>query len=491
MTRKRALFILLILFIILGFGLGAYGFLVPGALPGWLWKPLTVLSSLGALVTALNAAKLIFFGGKTLGELWRETAPGPPPGAPCQAPRPLDEFVGREDEIRRLERALKPGTRAAITGVVGMGGIGKTELAKIVAHRVAGRYRDGVLWADCGDERLTDVADRWATAYGVERLPGDDLPAKAANWRGLISDKEALMVFDNVQPDQEVEPLFPARGRSTVLITTRHAHHPALQGVDPLRLDQFTPAEARALAERVLGREAARAQRAEADHLFELVSYLPLAVSIALHTAHEKGWTLAELNRALGAAGALKALDEPGLRKSLRATFQTAWDSLPDDLQRAFAVLAVFNQGPSFDTRAMAAVLEVEEQDARGLLHRLDGRSLLTQTGDGRWRLHPLLREFVADKLPADDPAWGRMAAHYVEVAGAAQALIYAGARRSCAAWPSSTWSGPTSGPARPGPRKMPIKTNGLLSYVTSIQPGVTTFFLFGNIHVSGLHGWR
>jgi hypothetical protein len=485
MTRKRALFILALVLIPPTLGLA-----VATAL-GWLrfeWSLRGVGTTFGAYIGWIT----ILAGIAQVMGLWpRRQVEAPRPGAPCQAPRPLDEFVGRTDEIRRLERALKPGARAAITGVVGMGGIGKTELAKIVAHRVAGRYRDGVLWADCGDERLTDVADRWATAYGVERLPGDDLPAKAANWRGLISDKEALMVFDNVQPDQEVEPLFPARGRSTVLITTRHAHHPALQGVDPLRLDQFTPAEARALAERVLGREAARAQRAEADHLFELVSYLPLAVSIALHTAHEKGWTLAELNRALGAAGALKALDEPGLRKSLRATFQTAWDSLPDDLQRAFAVLAVFNQGPSFDTRAMAAVLEVEEQDARGLLHRLAGRSLLTQTGDGRWRLHPLLREFVADKLPADDPAWGRMAAHYVEVAGAAQALIYAGARRSCAAWPSSTWSGPTSGPARPGPRKMPIKTNGLLSYVTSIQPGVTTFFLFGNIHVSGLHGWR
>jgi hypothetical protein len=316
MTRKRALFILVIVLIILSFGLGAYGFLVPGRLPGWLWKPLTVLGSLGALVTALNAAKLIFFGGKTLGELWRETAPGPPPGAPCQAPRPLDDFVGREDEIRRLERALKPGARAAITGVVGMGGIGKTELAKIVAHQVAGRYRNGVLWADCGDERLTDVADRWATAYGVERLPGDDLPAKAANWRGLLSAKEALLVFDNVQPDQEVEPLFPAKGRSTVLITTRHAQHPALRSVDSLRLDQFIPAEAMALAERVLGREATRVQQAEADHLFELVGYLPLAVSIALHTAHEKGWVLAELNRTLEAAGALKAWMSRGCKRA-------------------------------------------------------------------------------------------------------------------------------------------------------------------------------
>jgi len=261
--------------------------------------------------------------------------------------------VGRKDATERLTHALKPGARAAITGVVGMGGIGKTELAKVVAHRVARRYRDGVLWADCGDERLTDVADRWAHALepSMEKLSGDDFPAKAASWRGLISGREALLIFDNVQPGQEIEPLFPPPGsRSTVLITTRHADHPALRGIEPLRLDQFTPAEAMDLAERVLGREAARAQRDEAQRLFELVGYLPLAVSIALSLAKANGWKLSELSQKLEQAGAIRVLKDPDRERSLRATFRTAWENLSDELQRAFACLAVFNQGPSFDT---------------------------------------------------------------------------------------------------------------------------------------------
>jgi len=365
--------------------------------------------------------------------LTSETSGEPqPPERPglCQAPSPIPDFVGRKDATERLTHALKPGARAAITGVVGMGGIGKTELAKVVAHRVARRYRDGVLWADCGDERLTDVADRWAHALepSMEKLSGDDFPAKAASWRGLISGREALLIFDNVQPGQEIEPLFPPPGsRSTVLITTRHADHPALRGIEPLRLDQFTPAEAMDLAERVLGREAARAQRDEAQRLFELVGYLPLAVSIALSLAKANGWKLSELSQKLEQAGAIRVLKDPDRERSLRATFRTAWENLSDELQRAFACLAVFNQGPSFDTWAMADVLDAEEREARALLNRLAGRSLLTPVGDGRWSLHPLLREFAAEKLPAEDVAWGRMAAHYAQVARVANELYKQG----------------------------------------------------------------
>ena len=93
------------------------------------------------------------------------------------APRPLAEFVGRVDILDRLTKTLKPGSKLGITGVVGMGGVGKTELAKVAAYRVARRFADGVLWADCAEQSLTTIADQWAAQYG-EQLSGDDEKAR-------------------------------------------------------------------------------------------------------------------------------------------------------------------------------------------------------------------------------------------------------------------------------------------------------------------------
>ncbi len=358
---------------------------------------------------------------------WARMLAAAAPPTPYLPPRPLPDFVGREDELRSLDAGLAPGSRTAITGVIGMGGIGKTELAKLAASRAAGRFRDGVLWADCGSQTVTIIADLWAAAY-ERQLPGDDPDAKAAAWRSLIAGKEALLIFDNVQAGQEIEPLFPAQGGSAVLITTRDGRHPALQGAGRLDLDQFTFDEALELARRVLGAEAAETQAGRARRLFELVGYLPLAAAVALHAARDSGWSLETLAGKLEAAGALRVLGDDGrLRKSLNATFDTAYRALSAELRETFAALALFNAGPSLSTAALADTLAIDPDEAQARLSGLAGRSLLRAAGEGRWSLHPLLREFAAAQGPAGGDAALRFARHYVGVARAAKDLYLQG----------------------------------------------------------------
>ncbi len=123
-------------------------------------------------------------------------APAPPPAPPPRTltnlPAPDTSFVGRHEELARVEQML---TESRHVTLVGPGGVGKTRLVTELGHRVMPDYPDGVIFV-----RLGGVEDDSGVLTAVlEALdpqgPGDS----EERLIGLLRRRRALLILDNCE----------------------------------------------------------------------------------------------------------------------------------------------------------------------------------------------------------------------------------------------------------------------------------------------------
>ena len=338
---------------------------------------------------------------------------------------PVGDFVGREREIDTLINALRRESRACITGISGMGGIGKTELALLVAERLRDNYPDAQFFINLQGTDANPRSPQEALAICIRaflgpeaKLPED--PEQLSHlYRSELSGKRVLLLLDNASDSAQVRPLLPPT-RCAVLITSRHSV--ALPGMTPLTLYPLTEEEARQLLSEIAPRS-----ESAAEQICKLCGYLPLA----LRAAGSLLAITADLDPIDYAAqlqderSRLERIGTEGVEIDVAASFNLSYARLPSEAARVFRLLSVFPA--TFD----AVAEEIVCDDAGHVqLSDLVKRSLvLYDESTKRYRLHDLARLFAATKLSAEERAVGqkRFATHYKDVLAAAQKLYLEG----------------------------------------------------------------
>ncbi|MEZ4557058.1 MAG: hypothetical protein R2854_11530 [Caldilineaceae bacterium] len=94
--------------------------------------------------------------------------------------------------------------------------------------------------------------------------------------------------------------------------------------------------------------------------------------------------------------------DVPRRQRSLRTVFEQTWGLLLADEKRLLAACAVFRAPFAADAAGVTGRGDATAR-IRRLLMALVQRSLVTADGS-RFSMHPLLRQFAAEKLAADPP---------------------------------------------------------------------------------------
>jgi hypothetical protein len=172
------------------------------------------------------------------------TAPAPalePTVTPLhQLPAPPHDFIGREQELSDLLDRLGQGV--TISGMQGLGGVGKTALALVLAERIKPRYPDAQFYLDlqgASDHPLSteDAMRHVIRAYHpAARLP-ESLAELAAIYRSVLHGQRALLLMDNAASRQQVEPLIPPDKNCALLVTSRRQF--ALPGMHARNLDEL------------------------------------------------------------------------------------------------------------------------------------------------------------------------------------------------------------------------------------------------------------
>jgi DNA-binding SARP family transcriptional activator/tetratricopeptide (TPR) repeat protein len=365
---------------------------------------------------------------------------------PRQLPAPFRAFVGRSDELARLDGLLTGITEDAapaavvVCAISGAAGIGKTALAMQWAHHVLDRFPDGQLYVNLrafgpeGSALEPAAAIRgFLDALGVlpHRIPVD-LDAQVALYRSLLAGRRILIVLDNARDSEQVRPLLPGASTCLVLVTSRNQLSGLVtDGAYPLFLDLLSGAEAGELLSRRIGPDRVAAEPQAVQEIITRCGRLPLALAIvAARAATHPQFPLHVLATELRDRGnRLDALTGSDPHGDLRTVFSWSYDALSPEAARLFRLLGL-HPGPDLSVLAAASLAGLPPSQVRPLLDELTWANLLLEHTPGRYACHDLLRVYATQLALTTDSterrrcATHRMLDHYLHSAHASALLL-------------------------------------------------------------------
>ena len=327
-----------------------------------------------------------------------------PTGIPNNSPLGTGKFVGRTQALKDLHTQLIEHPMG-IAAIVGMGGLGKSELAIQYARRYQDAYLGGICWlnARTGD-LLTQLIQYCQLHLGMvlpQELTQQSLSVAEtatwyrANWR---LDGEVLVVLDDVVTLGDCKALLDLLSpRYRKLITTRD---PSLDAsFYQLLLEVLHPDDALELLTALVG-DRIQAEQTTAQTLCETLGYLPLGVElVGRYLATNPFITVAEVSQSLSLRSQQlmpQSVSMMANQRGVWAAFELSWERLDETAQQLAQLLSFFAPGDISWALVEQVIAQTELDDTAlaAAKTQLYQQSLLQQADGATLRLHPLIQEF-------------------------------------------------------------------------------------------------
>ncbi len=223
---------------------------------------------------------------------------------------PVKSFTGRDDELKHLHDALQSkGGQAVvsqITSISGLGGIGKSELARKYAYDYKKYYGDNVVWINAETQEsirksfqglatqklripITEKKDEKEQERDIKSIVGDVYK--------YFQNVESLFIFDNAEQYESIYEFLPSYfylhpndNKPHVLITSRNRDWEVEEEEEKkvIQLDILTPENAAQFIRKALEDKKDDLQETEIKQLAKQLQYFPLALRQAISYIKEK-----------------------------------------------------------------------------------------------------------------------------------------------------------------------------------------------------------
>lgn len=341
------------------------------------------------------------------------------------APRPPDHFAGRAAILNTLLERLQTGSTVAVTALRAVGGMGKTTLAKALAHcgKDAGTF-GVVLWAEVGqqwsEEKEKTILRGWANELAGKEFPTDwDTVRLATETRRVVEEaartgcnEPILLIIDDVWPTSRdaanrLRAAVPDSAR--ILITSRSREVAIDLDITEsaiLRLEQLSDDDGADMLGKFFD---GKHDRETLKTLSHTLGGHPLSLQLAarqLRKTRNAGTVLKQLQDFIARGDSFKDLKLDGSDKkedSVSVTLALTYDGLTPDQQRAFRLLGVLPIDLSAGRDHIAAIWETDAETTDTLLDTLLLEGLIDDADTGRFSQHRLLRAYARGLMSDDE----------------------------------------------------------------------------------------
>lgn len=217
-------------------------------------------------------------------------------------PAPVNIFVGREKELCRIHDAFASGNRLVF--LTGMGGIGKTELAKNYAKRYGSDY-DAICFGEFKDS-IESIEDLFMDKSFIHVENDAEGSVSLENVKGLL-DEHVLLIIDNysIDPDapadKDLERLLSCK--CSILITTRSRSEDYYESAPVIDLSELSTEEQYSLFEKEYGESFPEDERINIQDILSQIKGFTLLIPLIAKLLKRSSLSLEKVLNKIRASG--------------------------------------------------------------------------------------------------------------------------------------------------------------------------------------------